>query len=250
MSNKFFRFKQFTVWHDKCAMKTGTDGVLLGAWCPIESKSNACRILDVGTGSGLIALMLAQRCPKARIEAIEIDADAVCQAEENFRLSPWKERLSVQQISLQEFAKEREEQYGLVVSNPPYFVDSLKNPDQQRQAARHTDTLSYSELVCCAAKLLRDNGMLAVIIPTEAKETILEEAAKAGLCLARLVHVYSKPGKPMKRILAAFEKKRFTADTDFSATGVELNSVEEFFIESESSPRSKEYAELTKEFYL
>ena len=241
MSTSNFRFKQFTVWHDKCAMKVGTDGVLLGAWTPCEvfnNQQSVFSILDIGTGSGLIALMLAQRCPNAQIDAIDIDEDAVAQARENFAASPWSERLHAHQVSLQEYSLSTN-RYSLIVSNPPYFVDSLKNPDQQRQTARHTDTLSYGELVNCAARLLCKEGILALILPAEAETMILTEAAEAGLVPTHLTHVYSKPGKPMKRVLAAFKK-----GTDNSC------KTTDFYIESETSPRSEEYAKLTEEFYL
>lgn len=216
-------------------MKVGTDGVLLGAWCSVS----AGRILDVGTGSGLIALMLAQRCPEAQIDAIDIDADAIGQAAENFRLSKWSDRLSAWQIPLQDFVNGREGIYQLIVSNPPYFVDSLKNPDKQRQTARHTDTLTYSELVSCSAKLLCEGGELALILPAEAEAEILSEAAKNGLSALRLTHVYSKPGKKMKRVLATFQK----------CPSCQCET-RDFYIESESSPRSEEYALLTQDFYL
>lgn len=227
-------------------MKVGTDGVLLGAWCPVEEirrQESGIRILDAGTGSGLIALMLAQRCPEAEIDAIDIDADAVAQAQENFARSPWANRLHAYRCALQEIRSQKSEirsqRYDMVVSNPPYFVDSLKNPDQQRQTARHTNTLSYSELVNCAAALLSEKGMLAVILPAEAEKNILAEAEKAGLFPTRLTHVYSKPGKPMKRILAAFKKgPGYMCETS------------DFHIESESSPRSEEYKKLTEDFYL
>ena len=133
-------------------MKVGTDGVLLGAWCPVSSQASSFKVLDVGTGSGLIALMLAQRLPEAKITAIDIDAGAVEQAAYNFGMSPWADRLNCQQISLQDL--EGEGVYDLIVSNPPYFQDSLKNPDSQRAIARHTDTLSYDELLKHSARLL------------------------------------------------------------------------------------------------
>ena len=250
MSTPSFRFKQFEVWHDKCAMKVGTDGVLLGAWCPMEevrglqsvvrSQKSEVRILDVGTGSGLIALMLAQRCSEAQIDAIDIDPDAVAQAQDNFARSPWTERLHAHHVAFQDFRFQISNfKYDLIVSNPPYFVDSLKNPDQHRQAARHTDTLSYTDLLSCAAELLADDGTLALILPAESENTVLNLAQTAGLSPTRLTHVYSKPGKPMKRVLVAFKK----------GTGLSCETTD-FFIESETSPRSEEYKELTKDFYL
>ena len=224
-------------------MKVGTDGVLLGAWCPIErfgTQDSRLRILDVGTGSGLIALMLAQRCPEAQISAIDIDAAAVAQAQENFNHSPWADRLRAQHISLQELAASRLQTFHLIVSNPPYFIDSLKNPDKQRQVARHTDSLSYNELITCAAKLLHPEGALALILPAESEADILTFAKEAGLSPTRLTHVYSKPGKAAKRLLVCFAK----------STRSQACLQADFYIESETSPRSEEYAFLTRDFYL
>ena len=242
MSAVSFRFKQFEVEHRLCAMKVGTDAVLLGAWAPIcDLLFDIChlRILDAGTGSGVIALMLAQRFEQAEIDAIDIDGDAVRQAGENFGRSPWSKRLHCRQIALQELAEEQCGYYDAIVSNPPYFVDSLKNPNQQRQTARHTDTLSYAELLCAAARLLKENGSLSLILPAEAERAIVALAAERGLYPTRLVHVYSKPGKPVKRILIEL-KKRNDQPCEES----------HFYIESESSPRSDEYTALTKDFYL
>ena len=235
MSSEVFRFKQFEVCHAHCAMKVGTDGVLLGAWAQCDGS----HILDVGTGSGLIALMLAQRFPEAQIDAIDIDADAVRQALENFERSPWRSRLASKHISLQNLAAQESQQYDTIVSNPPYFIDSLKNPDQQRQTARHTDTLSYQDLLLAAKKLLTLDGILSLILPAESEKDILTLAAETGLCPTRLVHVYSKPGKPVKRILLELAKRN---DLPLRES--------HFYVESESSPRSDEYTALTKQFYL
>ena len=149
MSNPFFQFKQFTIRHDKCAMKVGTDGVLLGAWAGTESCS---RILDVGTGTGLIALMLAQRS-KAVVDAIDIDADACLQAQENAESSLFAGRINVFHSDLADFAQASTHLYGLIVSNPPYFVDSLKCPNLQRNTARHTDTLTLEDLLQYSRKV-------------------------------------------------------------------------------------------------
>lgn len=248
MSSGNFRFKQFTVWHDRCAMKVGTDGVLLGAWCPlpISKASNIPypKILDIGTGSGLIALMLAQRlssehCPYS-IDAIDIDADAVAQAADNFALSPWADTLHVHNSTLQDWQSSLASNYDLIVSNPPYFQDSLKNPNAQRATARHTDTLSYAELVAHAARLLHEDGMLALVLPIEAEQEILALASEYGLCPTHITHVHSKPGKPAKRLLVAFQHKKCREDVP----------IDIFYIESEHAPRSDEYQALTREFYL
>ncbi|MCQ2345203.1 MAG: methyltransferase [Paludibacteraceae bacterium] len=245
MSTASFRFKQFEVYHDRCAMKVGTDGVLLGAWAEpaLAFTDKKIRILDVGTGSGLIALMLCQRYHKSRIDAIDIDSEAVAQAAENFSRSPWAERLNASCRSLQSLCTERERVheengYDMIVSNPPYFRNSLKNPDKSKEQARHTDSLSYEELICCSEALLTDNGILALILPAEAEEDIMEIARNKDLYPIRLTHVFPKPGKEKKRILAAFSReKRSYIPNDL-------------YIESSESPRSEAYQELTKDFYL
>ena len=240
MGSPFFRFKQFTVWHARCAMKVGTDGVLLGAWCPLPSNLSASspyRLLDIGTGSGLIALMLAQRLNNSEIDAIDIDQSAVEQATYNFAQSPFASYLKVHHATLQEWDAQP---YDLIVSNPPYFQSSLKNPNAQRATARHTDTLSYSELIAHAARLLKNTGTLALVLPIEAKEEIITLATTHNLYPTHITHVHSKPGKPAKRLLIAFTP---IANTPSPITNT-------FYIESEDQPRSEEYQTLTKDFYL
>ena len=223
-----FRFKQFFVQDDRCAMKIGTDGVLLGAWAPTGT-----RILDVGTGCGLIALMMAQRCPKAQIDAIDIDTAAVEQAKENganaflSRLQDWQEN----------------SKYDLVVSNPPYFRNSLKNPDRGRQTARHTDTLSYEELLHHSARLLTDTGQLALILPAEAEAEVRQLAASEGFALARITRVYSKESKPARRVLMAFVMTTSRRD--------DITTVEDTLVlEDDKGGRSRPYQDLCKDFYL
>ena len=220
-----FRFKQFFIEDSKCAMKVGTDGVLLGAWVPTGS-----RILDVGTGSGLIARMLMQRCPEAEVEGIDIDEAAVEQAKGNgvkafcARLQEWQGT------------------YDLIVSNPPYFQNSLKNPDEGRKTARHTDTLSYAELVKHSARLLSEGGQLAVILPAEAENEVRQLAAGEELYLTRVTRVYSKENKKPKRVLLAFQLK--IEDLRFEILEDSL------VLEDEKGGRSLPYQELCKEFYL
>ena len=240
MASVCFKFKQFTVWHDRCAMKVGTDGVLLGAWCPLPKAS--AKVLDVGTGSGLIALMVAQRLQGAQITAIDIDAGAVEQAQYNFSVSPWSDRLDCQQISLQEV--EGEGIYDLIVSNPPYFQDSLKNPDSQRAIARHTDTLSYNELLANGARLLTNDGIFALVLPIEAKSQIIAQSQVYGLFPTHITYVYPKPGKAAKRLLIALSPNSppIVSVTDRVPDSLTL--------EAEDAPRSEAYKELTKEFYL
>ena len=188
-----FQFKQFFVRHDCCAMKVGTDGVLLGAWAPVPAvctQPSACKILDIGTGSGLIALMLAQRCPQAQIDAIDIDQQACEQAAANFAASPWAERLHATHCPLQQLANnslsaegglssvnaavnQPKAVYNLILSNPPYFVDSLKNPDAARCTARHNDTLPFGELIACSTRLLAPNGGTRTAGPRHATRLIM-----------------------------------------------------------------------------
>jgi tRNA1Val (adenine37-N6)-methyltransferase len=252
MASACFKFKQFTVWHDRCAMKVGTDGVLLGAWCPVDSRASSSKsfksckgfkVLDAGTGSGLIALMLAQRLPEAQISAIDIDSGAVEQARYNFSVSPWAARLDCQQTALQEV--EGEAIYDLIISNPPYFQDSLKNPDSQRAMARHTDTLSYEELLKHSARLLTKEGIIALVLPIEAEQQIIALGQRYGLYPTHITRVYPKPGKEAKRLLIALSKH--------TSNSTELKSTPYYSsltLESETAPRSEAYKELTKEFYL
>lgn len=252
MSSPFFRFKQFTVWHDCCAMKVGTDGVLLGAWAMLEEQGAAQtrkaigEVLDIGTGSGLVALMLAQRFPQAEIDAIDIESSAVEQARYNFLQSPWKERVRSFLSPLQEWQTKK--RYDLIVSNPPYFQNSLKNPDKGRELARHTDSLTYAELLHYSAQLLAHEGVIALILPAESEDDIIRLGISENLFCTRLTRVYSKAGKPAKRILIEFS----AAKPAPSPAGIPSFPIvpSDFYIESPTSPRSPEYAALTSAFYL
>lgn len=227
MSSPFFKFKQFTIWHDKCAMKVGTDGVLLGAWAPLGS-----RILDVGTGSGLIARMLMQRYPEAEVEGIDIDEAAVAQAKEN--------GVRAFQARLQDWKSDIGDCYDLIVSNPPYFQNSLKNPDRGRELARHTDSLGYEELIAHSARLLKEEGQLALILPAEAEEEIRNLAARYSLFPTHITRVYSKETKPARRVILAFSRKN-------SIVGLIEDSL---VLEDEKGGRSAAYSKLCEEFYL
>lgn len=247
MSSPFFRFKQFTVWHDRCAMKVGTDGVLLGAWamleeqCAAQTRKAIREVLDIGTGSGLVALMLAQRFPQAEIDAIDIEPSAVEQARYNFLQSPWKERVRSFLSPLQEWQTKK--RYDLIVSNPPYFQNSLKNPDKGRELARHTDSLTYAELLHYSAQLLAPEGVIALILPAESEDDIIRLGISEHLSCTRLTRVYSKAGKPAKRILIEFSAAKLVAPSSPVIPS-------DFYIESPTSPRSPEYTALTSAFYL
>lgn len=241
MASNGFQFKQFYVRHDKCAMKVGTDGVLLGIMAPVDGyNSSNARILDVGTGSGLVALMIAQRCQKAQIDAIDIDSAAVEQAKENFTASPWANSLQVYQTRMQDWNPDYK--YDLIVSNPPYFQNSLKNPEKGRQLARHTDTLSYNELFTHSAQLLKKDGEFVVILPAEAETEVRGLAAAERFSLTHVTHVFSKEGKSARRVLLCFAKGIENQES--------IVRIDSLVLEDEKGGRSLPYQTLTKDFYL
>lgn len=234
MSNDSFKFKQFTVHQSRCAMKVGTDGTLLGAWANIPSGK--ARMLDIGTGTGLIALMLAQRAPEAVITGIDIDTEAVCQACENIEASPFARRIQIVQSDVANFEAEP---FDVIVSNPPYFVESLTCPDHQRTTARHTASLTYQTLMWSAFRLLSDEGRFSVIIPFDCRASLESEASLAGFFMSRICGVKTTPRKQPKRYLIEFTKQP-VSELDIS----------EGIIESLPNTRSEWYQELTKDFYL
>lgn len=238
MANDSFVFKQFEIRQTRSAMKVGTDGVLLGAWFDIGTE--ALRVLDIGTGTGLIALMAAQRNALARIEAVEIDLDSCVDAAENFSRSVWHDRLVLHTCSFSEFcSRSTPGIYQRIVSNPPYFVDSLRASDAGRSRARHADALPYSELLSGVAKLLCTTGRFAVVLPIETYRDFVMEAARNGLFLIRRTDVVTRSGKAPRRVLSEFtaEPGRLYIDT--------LT-----LLESGSSDYSVPYKELVDDFYL
>ena len=181
-------------------MKVGTDGVLLGAWA-----TGGPRILDVGTGTGIMALMMAQRCPQTRVTAIDIDEGAVRQALHNVAQSPFCDRIKVLQESVQEHAGQSG-LYDAIVSNPPFFIDSLQAPDRQRNMARHAETLTYAQLMQAAWRLLADGGELSVVVPFDYRRRMEDEATFVGFFPSRVCAVRTAAHKPVKRFLLAFRK--------------------------------------------
>lgn len=228
-----FHFKQFSVAHDRCAMKVGTDGVLLGAWTRIE---NAYHVLDIGTGSGVIALMLAQRTSAhVKIEAIEINKADAQQALENVNQSPWKNKVAIIHSSFQNFSTHQ--RYDLMVSNPPFFDDSLP-PVNHRATARHTHTLSFDVFLKKVSVLLSDHGRLSVILPFQEGLEFIELASAHHLHVSRQMAVYSKPGKKQERWLLEFSR-------------IPKNPVPtELIIHDASGGWSSDYQILTQAFYL
>lgn len=228
-----FLFKQFSITQENTAMKVGTDGVLLGAW----SKAIEGKILDIGTGTGLIALMLAQRTKTALIDAIEIDKLASEDAQKNFDNSVWKERLISFNSPLQDFQPQKE--YDLIISNPPFFINATKAPEINRNNARHTDSLSFDELISSVKRLLANTGIFSLILPINEANHFIELAQLNKLFLNRKCLVKPSPTKAAKRTLM-----------EFSFTKKEIVE-EELTIETENRHEyTKEYISLTKDFYL
>ncbi|WP_111669321.1 tRNA1(Val) (adenine(37)-N6)-methyltransferase [Algoriphagus litoralis] len=199
MGNSWFQFQQFRVNQDRCAMKISTDAVLLGG---LAEVSNPRRILDIGTGTGVIALMLAQRFPQAKVTAIELDEDAAAQALENFEESQFSDRLILLQGRFQDFSVD--EKFDLIVSNPPFFPDHLKSPDAKRNKALHTDELSFEELINNASAQLSEEGSFWVILPPRQMKILVDLAEKAGLNLNATTRVKDQETKPVHREICEF----------------------------------------------
>ncbi|MDD2560159.1 MAG: methyltransferase [Bacteroidales bacterium] len=245
MSSSSFRFKQFEVFHDRCAMKVGMDGVLLGAWAkPFLELNEAAglRILDVGSGSGLIALMLAQRFPSSSVFGIEKDIKAALQAQENVARSPWSERIEIIQGSFPESINDNflpeEQQFDLIVSNPPYYRNALKGSIYARNLARHGDKLSFEQLTMSAAGLLGEQGTFALIVPAEAAELMEELCWGQRLYLTTICQIEHRRGKEPKRCLMSFTKSR----ADICRQVLQ--------IEDSKGEYTPEFKALTSEFYL
>ena len=234
--NKPFTFKQFTVSQDRCAMKIGTDGVLLGAWASINHKPFS--ILDIGTGTGILSLMLAQRTFAETIEAIEIDDNAFEQAAENFENSPWADRLFCYHAGFIEFIEEVDDKYDLIVSNPPFQSEDYKTDNTQRDLARFTDALPFDHLLYGTSKLLSENGKAAFIIPFSEEDNFIALASKFNLYPNRLTRVKGTPSTDIKRSLLEFS---------FNETNIDTS---ELIIEIGRHDYTEDYINLTKDFYL
>jgi tRNA1Val (adenine37-N6)-methyltransferase len=232
-----FTFKQFSVEQDRTAMKIGTDGVLLGAWTPLEN--NPISILDIGTGTGIIALMLAQRSHAEQIDALEIDEDAYEQSVDNFENSPWSDRLFCFHAGLDEFVEEPEDEYDLIVSNPPFYTEDYKTENEQRDLARFADAMPFEDLIEAAALLLSENGIFTVIIPFKEEEKFIALAKEYELYPIKITRVKGTPTSDIKRSLLAFVRGE-------NAT-ILMN---ELIIETARHIYTQEYIELTKDFYL
>jgi tRNA1Val (adenine37-N6)-methyltransferase len=231
-----FNFKKFHVNQDRCAMKIGTDGVLLGAWTPLIN--NQFNVLDIGAGTGILSLMLAQRSNAEQIDAIEIDEDAYEQCVENFEASPWGDKLFCFHAGLDEFVDEPEDEYDLIISNPPFYTDDYKSDNTSRDLARFEDALPFEELIEAAALLLSDNGIFSVIIPYKEEERFVAMCNQLDLFTLKITRVKGTPTSEIKRSLLAFCRKEQTP------------LIDELVIEISRHNYTSEYIELTKEFYL
>ncbi|PWB19845.1 tRNA1(Val) (adenine(37)-N6)-methyltransferase [Flavobacterium sp. HTF] len=232
-----FTFKQFSVKQDKTAMKVGTDGVLLGSWAPVNH--NPFSVLDIGAGTGIIALMLAQRTHAEQIDALEIDEDAYEQAVDNFENSPWGDRLFCFHAGLDEFIEEPEDEYDLIVSNPPFYAEDYKTENEQRDLARFQDAMPFEEIVEAADLLLSENGILAIIIPFREEEKFIALAKESELYPIKITRVKGTPKSEIKRSLLAFSRNEIS----------EIE-IDELTIEIDRHVYTPEYIELTKDFYL
>jgi tRNA1Val (adenine37-N6)-methyltransferase len=234
--DKPFVFKEFSVMQDRCAMKIGTDGVLLGAWASLNKKPNS--ILDIGTGTGILALMLAQRSSAETIEALEIDDAAFEQAADNFENSPWGDRLFCYHAGFNEFVEEIEDKYELIVSNPPFFKENYKTNDPKRDIARFTDALPFEHLLYGTSKLLDKNGIACFIIPFSEEVNFITLAEEMNLFTNKITRVKGTLKSEIKRSLIEFS---------FYKTPINHTSL---IIEESRHQYTKDYCALTKDFYL
>jgi len=228
-----FQFKKFSIIQDKSAMKVGTDGVLLGAWAPLSKEK---LVLDIGTGTGLIALMTAQRNTTAVIHAVEVDDDACKEASLNFKNSTWASRLKLQASSLGAFNSS--EKYDAIICNPPYFTDTFKSERTKRTLARHVDELSFKDLLSYSNNLLSDQGTCSYIIPYKEEANFIQLAEQLNLFLIKRTRVKGRQDLAYKRSLLCFSKiNQQCADNDLT-------------IEIDRHVYTKEYIALTQPFYL
>lgn len=216
-------------------MKVGTDAVLLGVVADVE---NAGKILEIGTGCGVIALIVAQRS-QARIDAIEIDEQSVIQARENAGNSPWKDRINIIHCPLQNYARRTVEKYDMVISNPPYFTHSLKSPFEKRNISRHDDELSFDDLIKGSSELMLPDASLWVILPLNQEREFMEKAIKSGLYIHSMMKINHKQGKKYQRIILQLRKSKAESVVE-----------KDLSMKNEDDSFSKGYVDLTNDFYL
>lgn len=233
---KPFKFKQFTVNQDQCAMKIGTDGVLLGAWTSVEH--NPFSVLDIGAGTGVLSLMLAQRCNAGQIEAIEIDDDAFEQCAENFENSPWNDRLFCFHASLLEYIEAVDDKFDLIICNPPFYSEDYKTNNKSRDLARFSDAMPLKHIIFAIAHLLADDGKFSIVVPYKEEKTFINEADNIGLYPNRILRVRGNEKSEIKRSLIEFTFEETKAN------------ISELVIENGRHNYTQDYIDLTKDFYL
>lgn len=236
MSNLPFKFKEFSINQDQCAMKIGTDSVLLGAWTSLEKRPFS--ILDIGSGTGVLALMLAQRSLAELIDAVEIDDNTYEQCVENFEQSPWSDRLFCYHASLEEFTDEIEDKYDLIISNPPFYSEDYKSENNQRDLARFVDAMPFEHLLESVSKLLAEDGVFSVIIPFKEETSFIALASQMNLFVNKKLHLKGTPTSDIKRSLLEFS---------FHESDIKSN---ELIIETARHQYTQDYINLTKDFYL
>lgn len=233
--NKYFQFKRFKIIQEKSAMKVGTDGILLGAW---GNGTTAKTILDVGTGTGLLALMLAQRT-KAQITGLEIEKKAAREAAYNVQISPWANRINIENISFQDFYMTTNKRFDVIITNPPFFENSLMPDKNERAFARHNISLTHSELIFGASQLITENGKFICILPAHSFKRFVSEALSLNLFPRKICDVKFSPKKPLSRILLELGKTKTVPQKDC------LNIYDET-----GKNYSSQFKDLTREFYL
>ena len=234
--NKPFQFKEFTISQDRCAMKIGTDSVLLGAWTSL--KNNPFSVLDIGAGTGVLGLMLAQRSNAEAIEALEIDAEAYEQCSENFENSPWADRLFCYHASLLEFVEEIEDKYDLIICNPPFYSEDYKTDNNARDLARFNDAMPFEHLAYAVSQLLSEDGLFSVVVPFKEEKNLIDLGFRVGLFPNRLTQVKGNLDSEIKRSLLEFSFKEDEIKNS------------ELIIETSRHKYTKDYINLTKDFYL
>ncbi len=237
----FFRFKQFTVWHDRSALKVCTEACILGAY---TDGFGAVRALDIGTGTGLLALMLAQRNPTLYIDGVEIEAQNYRQAVDNVTQSPFADRIAIHHCAIQDWSATNRpgtasvSAYDLIVSNPPFFDRHLRSPNQARNLALHTDTLSLNELMASVTRLLAKDGRFVVLLPPYETQHLIEIATAFEIRPVRQLHIFQRPDKPLFRIITTFERRNADSLT------------ETLYIHDQDGQYSEGFRTLLKDYYL
>ncbi len=231
-----FRFKQFTIEQDRCAMKVGTDSIMLGSWVEVEV---AKQVLDIGSGTGVVSLIVAQRAPVAQVTGVEIDIEAVLQSRENVESSPWKDRINIQEMSIQDYAKKNALQFDLIISNPPFFSGGTFSNNEQKVSVRHTVKLPHSDLLKSTRTLLHPQGKFCVVLPYIEGLRFIEIALSGGFYCTRMTEVRPKINKPVERLLLCFELMEKPVEKAVLV-----------IMEEDSGGYTPAFRELTKEFYL